>query len=1123
MNLPGIVKTLEGEKINTWFDLGLFLDHFREGCQVPKQGFKGSYQEFCTYLSTGGIAILGFDVDSIGWVRHTDLFSQGIATTLSSTPIYDITGDGQLPEHEPASMSSNHYQIPGVGVFDDWLLFRFFFHEKINRGSQIYNQGIVDFWNELRSITQSLGRYLSEHNIRLLIDVDICSLPGNIALTLAFVLLSEYLNIPVINLNRNFYWEAEAFLNTDQQRVLQIEKNAHLGELTTLIEVLFPWESRSWRHITQSSATSEALIMEKGISPANIEAMTLPNGSKNLKYDWNILHRLYIQISTNGSPIIDLKNTVKTYAKNCRTHTTDLEAILPNQNRQYLPGYGKTGFMLYLKSLIDPSFFRVEEQHLRGAIYRFARKIVQQNVPRDALDSKTLTDFYNAISDLFLLQEGEEEIRHDHSFSYRHRNRIRYLYRDFSHQELTGLVNILAHQILPIEIDNPIEPNQNNALGWDACLQVLTKDAELVIDDRDYLIAKLKGDSPVAYFPGENWFTGIEAFVLHPLRMRLGTPSKRETLFLEENIRPRAYIFCPERTCLRRINVTELQQYIDQNPDSELAWLLETGYCQIVPTQQWSVGIHFPQLGDEALAILKEVSHADGLLITDDWDAAVMTDIVDIDRFHIGVVKDILTAKIMGIPVESGYVQYLPASVRATLAYPTPIQTAYDFHKALNSSKFTKLCQRYSRENLENKIRRDAKINNIPLKTLLSSLDESLEITDQPMLVEISHINGLYPDGQPWNGSLVKAKLDQPGQKIDFSIVFKNGKTEKVTNFVDEFQVKTHQQSLLAWNGGYSLNNELVGKLGLPESYIGSPLGLIISNGEILCPPLFHRPAFLVSPDGRVNIKRVNCAGGIALFDDTHFINLGPLQRNPKTPPPDEVCFYDLMFPDELIDCRDRIILRLVGNIIQDILHPTNNQRVAIFPVGLTISFPKVKFPPSWNQPGKRLEIKMTGWGDVHQAIEAGPLLVDNGQVCIDMKAGGWKTPNSIRTQAARIDYTDMRGPKIATGLDAAGNLVVLAINGRIRESVGASHEDMAQILISNGAVTGMGFDPGGSSTLVVNGEIINISPYNPDYETDIYALPPVPRGVASAVIGYIKKVSTQPIGGGGHTPTTAS
>ena len=52
--------------------------------------------------------------------------------------------------------------------------------------------------------------------------------------------------------------------------------------------------------------------------------------------------------------------------------------------------------------------------------------------------------------------------------------------------------------------------------------------------------------------------------------------------------------------------------------------------------------------------------------------------------------------------------------------------------------------------------------------------------------------------------------------------------------------------------------------------------------------------------------------------------------------------------------------------------------------------------------------------------------------------------------------------------------------------------------------VEAMGFDPGGSSTLVAGGTTRNISPYNHEYEKNIYSLPPEPRAVSNAVIGYL-------------------
>jgi exopolysaccharide biosynthesis protein len=61
----------------------------------------------------------------------------------------------------------------------------------------------------------------------------------------------------------------------------------------------------------------------------------------------------------------------------------------------------------------------------------------------------------------------------------------------------------------------------------------------------------------------------------------------------------------------------------------------------------------------------------------------------------------------------------------------------------------------------------------------------------------------------------------------------------------------------------------------------------------------------------------------------------------------------------------------------------------------------------------------------------------------------------------------------------------------------------MAGILKSLGVEKAMGFDPGGSSTLVVNGKPLNISPYNSRYEEDVYSLPPEPRFVSNAIMAW--------------------
>ena len=79
----------------------------------------------------------------------------------------------------------------------------------------------------------------------------------------------------------------------------------------------------------------------------------------------------------------------------------NFQAIMNTKTREYLPGFGRLRFMSYLKSLIDPSFFRVEEQQIRAMSMRFARKLVEEDSRSDQHTLETLHQFYNTVDNIF--------------------------------------------------------------------------------------------------------------------------------------------------------------------------------------------------------------------------------------------------------------------------------------------------------------------------------------------------------------------------------------------------------------------------------------------------------------------------------------------------------------------------------------------------------------------------------------------------------------------------------------------------------------------------------------------------------------------------------------------------
>ena len=726
------------------------------------------------------------------------------------------------------------------------------------------------------------------------------------------------------------------------------------------------------------------------------------------------------------------------------------------------------------------------------------------NAPQ-APDRAAVTRFTNAVENIFLYRQGEITIRHDHSLAYRHRNKNRYPYQEFTFQELTGLINKLYQKILAPRPASFYEVAPHHFNDRNLALFQLTNSSDLLIDNRKRLLEVLRKPVPVALFLGASIKYELDFFVLQRIRDHIGLRLDEE--LTEALVRERGkeatpvYVFCPDKPLGRRTTVSSLEAYVLEKGDMDLRLLHRHKLLRIVGTEQWCVGIHLNQLGAEALKVLARIKQQHGYLVAVDNQAPLMSDILDMDRFHIGKVEDDIAARIMGIPEGSGFVQYVPAGLRTTLAFPTPVQTARDFSEALGSELYARVTESMGEKVLHAHLKEDAENRGTPIVELLDHLAGDPD-SGSTAPVSSGYVSGIYDDGMPWNGALAKADISGSDGPWYFAAFTAGAGRKKVTDFVEDFEKQHGKTVQIAWNGGYILNAELVGKLGLPESYIGTPLGLVVSEGKTLCPPLFNKPAFLVFPDGRLDIRRVSCEGGFTLSDGERTLEFH--LRNPESPPSsNELCFYDLMFPEDRIPSQGRVIARLAGNRVMEIIRSGSGGDVSVIPVGLTLSFPERRFPKSWAKPERELEIRLLGWEEPLYAVEAGPMLVDKGRCCIDMEEEGWKAAASIKTQAARLDYLDMRGPKIAIGLDSKGDLSVLTINGRIRESVGAAHGDMAEILIANGVVKAMGFDPGGSSTLYAGGAVLNISPYNSDYEREVIALPPEPRPVGNAVLGW--------------------
>lgn len=1387
-----MLKSLEDVEPITWFNLGLFLDGIHESRQLPDPSLYS--REALFYRLREGIAFVtydyGIDGVSIEIAKYARALEKLISDATGKPPsIYCI---GETIKDESRAVLEQRWKtisVDGAGGFVDWDGYMQFFHTRLARGSKAYNALIRKMWDQVKDLTRRLGSVIMDNNIQLLIPVNACSNPGNMSLTLSLVLLSEFLSIPVISNNHDFYWEegGPSWWRIGRKRRIRDHffTNAHIGEVFSLVENLFPWNSPLWYHTVLNNTQLRTLIYNLGYNPATVATiptvvdttkyrpaseaerhdalkrleLLLSGGRKllrtravkdytSLPEDWyrtaypillgheegircnlksdNLLflqptrilkrkgiprgfyliekllkypnfkrmfdtspdltitllvtgpvtreHVPYVEklmskfremlsrlapgfrervflacrfgIETNpafdklglsplaiheiygaaslvllpseqegrGLPIIEsaacgvpimtnrydppdvfsevvgesldaglrlnvlefpdtrllpeetlerltdffsdpdfhsdalqhniavvvkrfsednliktLEVSLQTLAQNMVRDVSVTEPVARayelfrgrtrygkafreltlSNNRKYLPGITKLEDMVYLKSLIDPSFFRMEEKYLRGRIFQYAHKTLERaasetEVPRDKQER-----VYRQIQYMFEYHKGERKLVVDHSLSYRHRHNKRYFFRDMTEPELRGIAGILLREALPPGFHGKLRDPSLRSLYTDMTnsIRALVGVHKLGIDHSSFLADALRSSRPVAWFPGISFSTEAIIFVERALTARLGMSpgealtAKRLARVNPERIGPVTLFVKETYSGGHAVSHQYVVNWFKHHASDTMRLLHQKRLFRIVKTAVLSDGTHLGQLGARATKALLEIKRKKGFVVSVGINNMLTSDLLDMDRYHVGICGSRLLSNFMGVANGQGFVLAIPAGLRASLAYPTPIQTPWEFAQVLDSKLFRKCCRMLGEKKVLRALREDADRFGTPIRTVLQKLlDSRRKRSPVESVVESNLLTGLNPDGSPWSGAYARALPAAGGRtKLTFTVAFSKHREDTVLTIARR---QRPGKVLLGWNGGYILNPELVGKLGLPEDYIGSPLGLLIRDGKLLSLPLYNKPALAFDKRGVPSIREANLLAGVEMKGPgCKAILFSPQDRNNPSSPN---AFFDLMYPGGSVPGRGRTVYRFSGSRILEVLKNTDGS-VQILPVGITVSMETGCAPKSW-RPGARIAFRIPGWEGVTHAVEAGPRLMRDGRESIEMAPGGWKTEASIRTQAARVDYTHMRGPKIGVGLARDSGLVVVAINGRIRESEGATHSELATILAKLGAFQAMGFDPGGSVTLVVDGKQLNISPYNKDFLVNPISLPPQPRFVGNAVLGVLKK-----------------
>ena len=102
-------------------------------------------------------------------------------------------------------------------------------------------------------------------------------------------------------------------------------------------------------------------------------------------------------------------------------------------------------------------------------------------------------------------------------------------------------------------------------------------------------------------------------------------------------------------------------------------------------------------------------------------------------------------------------------------------------------------------------------------------------------------------------------------------------------------------------------------------------------------------------------------------------------------------------------------------------------------------------------------------WESLPTVIGAGPMLVKDGAAHV-----------TAEEEEFPPDIARGRAPRTAFGVTAEGHYLLAVVDGRQSHSIGCTLQEMAEFMLQFGAVQAINFDGGGSSALVVGGELEN-------------------------------------------------
>ncbi|MBL6991105.1 MAG: hypothetical protein ISR65_15070 [Bacteriovoracaceae bacterium] len=260
-NLCDYLKQVD---LSSWSAMGQALDKLKQNSKKDWSFKTSSFSLFKKNLSQG-IAFITFDngIDgvSIEISKYAKAFEAMIGKDNLVPEIHLIAGKFYKEADGVMLPRWRRFLLKGAYGFDHWDGYQEAYFRRLTKDSAKYNLLADKIKTQTIDLSINLGQYIDQNNIQLLVPVNACSNPGNIPLAFAIVLVSELMQIPVLNSCHDFYWESgDSEPKARPQLRDHFFTNCDIKEFFSIIEKLYPWQSEAWFNATINQVQTDTLI-----------------------------------------------------------------------------------------------------------------------------------------------------------------------------------------------------------------------------------------------------------------------------------------------------------------------------------------------------------------------------------------------------------------------------------------------------------------------------------------------------------------------------------------------------------------------------------------------------------------------------------------------------------------------------------------------------------------------------------------------------------------------------------------------------------------------------------------------------------------------------------------------